>query len=48
MKAEPTLRSTRISLSTGRDAGTSKIAYIWIFLKPVKAEPTLEGGGGIV
>ena len=38
--------SRGISLSTGRDAGRGKIAYIWIFPDPAKVGPTLGGGGG--
>jgi len=36
------------SLSTGKDVGRGKAAYIWIFSDPTKAEPTLGGGGGVV
>ena len=36
--------SRGISLSTGRDAGRGKAAYIWISLDPAKAGPTLRGG----
>jgi len=38
--------SRGISLSTGRDAGRGKAAYIWIPPDPAKAGPTL--GGGVV
>jgi len=40
--------SLRISLSTGRNAGRGKVAYNWISLDSVKAEPTLGGVGGVV
>ena len=40
--------SLRISLSTGKNAGRGKVAYIWISLDPAKAGPTLGGGVVIV
>ena len=40
--------SRGISLSTGRDAGRGKAAYIWISPDPAKAGPTMGGGGVVV
>jgi len=38
--------SNGLGLSTGRNAGKGKAAYIWISLDPAKVGPTL--GGGVV
>ena len=38
--------SRGISLSTCRDTGRGKAAYIWISPDPAKARATLGGGGG--
>ena len=35
-------------LSTGRDAGRGKVAYIWISSDPAKVGPTLGGNGVVV
>jgi len=40
--------SSRINLSTGKNACRGKVAYIWISRNPVKAEPTLRGGGVVI
>ena len=42
--------SLGISLSTDRNAGRGKVAYIWISPDPAKAGPTLGDvdGGGVV
>ena len=37
--------SFEISLSTDRDVGRGKTAYIWNFLDPVKVGPSLAGSG---
>ena len=42
------IKDSAISLSTGRDIGRGKVAYIWISPDPAKAGPTLGGGGGVV
>ena len=38
--------SRGISLSTDRNTGGGKAAYIWISPDPAKVGPTLGGGGG--